>query len=798
MASFSSTQHDSPLAKLTKLYNDAVQSYSSAFPELDGEDSPEILALHRRVQTQKTRLEAWGQQWGSNAEDAQGNIDESVNQAGLSLVVESVLEQIKVTLEEVEKVALRSLPPPPPAAYPLDKVTLRSTGTPRWDLSERSRYEGLVKELTDSIDLLDDISRSSSKSGLAAVDVPPAFQQEQVYENIRDERHTDAEKDRFIPPIKTSRIDPSFLVLPQEGPPPYDEFGVPRAVRVTGRLLTNGISNTRSDSDGISILIEYAGFDAVFREIDAPLPLERLEKLFEAMGPAEARPEKCISNLIGWFEDPRQARVGLVWELQSMRQEFPSARVRDPVVQPSSLLQILQLSSNLHSNPNTSVSMILPTLESRYRLALELVSGLSHLHERGFHHRDIASSSIIVITKAEASSNTLTSTELSSTIRHPILSSFDLFSEYNSESPAEFLHRNIYRHPNDPRVKGPSCSDTFHPEYDLYSLGLVLLEIGLWSPLAEFFKEKYSLKDFRTRIDKIWVKRLAGKCGTPYERVVRDCLAAGDRAGQNHDLLRQVYARNLQRLERCCQLDDEEDNYENDAPMLDTPAVTSPMALEKPIPWHDDATRRSSTMQRSRDEKPRQPKFNLVLKDTPAPTRAEIPYMDSGLEKRLAASLTDSETAPRAPKRKRFEFPEKTLAPEVLTEFEIVGSRLAKIVNKALKESKESASIDVVASGETEATARPTLVVMCNSTKRVQSVLKKNFTYDRNMFDLVVIKVESLIPRSAHEAVTGKPRIRITTKDRWPVHRLAHGKMIAIWSRSRSAVSSTSMAWRTA
>src|SRR5690606_29953377 len=62
--------------------------------------------------------------------------------------------------------------------------------------------------------------------------------------------------------------------------------------------------------------------------------------------------------------------------------------------------------------------------------------------------------------------------------------------------------------------------------YDMYSLGLVLLEIGLWTPLSRLWKMKYSDAMFKSRIENVYVKKLGPKCGNAYLQMVQLCLDA--------------------------------------------------------------------------------------------------------------------------------------------------------------------------------------------------------------------------------------------------------------------------------
>jgi hypothetical protein len=123
---------------------------------------------------------------------------------------------------------------------------------------------------------------------------------------------------------------------------------------------------------------------------------------------------------------------------------------------------------------------------------------------------------------------------------------------------------NIYRHPDDPKCTGVKDAP-YGPHFDMYSLGLILLEIGLWQPLGDLWKPKYTLNDFKRRIEDVYIRKLASKCGTAYMQVVRDCFWAADSAEglQNPS---QLYNRVILRLQRCCMLDESEPGFDLNEP----------------------------------------------------------------------------------------------------------------------------------------------------------------------------------------------------------------------------------------
>ena len=65
----------------------------------------------------------------------------------------------------------------------------------------------------------------------------------------------------------------------------------------------------------------------------------------------------------------------------------------------------------------------------------------------------------------------------------------------------------------------------YRPEYDIYSLGLVLLEIGLWRTIDTIWKQSPADAAFRVLMRTEYCDRLLGKMGEVYWRVVQRCLS---------------------------------------------------------------------------------------------------------------------------------------------------------------------------------------------------------------------------------------------------------------------------------
>lgn len=89
--------------------------------------------------------------------------------------------------------------------------------------------------------------------------------------------------------------------------------------------------------------------------------------------------------------------------------------------------------------------------------------------------------------------------------------------------------------------------------YGIYSLGLVLLEIGLWQSLYKGPPaSKFSPQDYNAYILKYLVPDLWGQCGSIYGKVVRDCLTMQTNEGARENESQRMLCWNIaERLDMC-------------------------------------------------------------------------------------------------------------------------------------------------------------------------------------------------------------------------------------------------------
>ena len=115
----------------------------------------------------------------------------------------------------------------------------------------------------------------------------------------------------------------------------------------------------------------------------------------------------------------------------------------------------------------------IPSLDKRFRLAKALVSTVFEIHSLGLLHRNILPKNILFWPKSNSRGNI--------DISKPYLIGFDISRpiqpEESSEQPLLHPDDNLYRHPS---YQSGATPHTFQPSFDLYSLGVVLFEIGVW------------------------------------------------------------------------------------------------------------------------------------------------------------------------------------------------------------------------------------------------------------------------------------------------------------------------------
>jgi hypothetical protein len=196
-----------------------------------------------------------------------------------------------------------------------------------------------------------------------------------------------------------------------------------------------------------------------------------------------------------------------------------------------------------------------PSLSRRVRLAQELATSVSYVHTFNFVHKNICPESVLLIDGGEQQQQALTTTTTRQQ-RTSFLIGFESFRSVGGKTSLagdEDWAANLYRHPE---RMSEFPAEEYRMQHDIYSLGVCLLEIGLWEPLVEYGRSDDDDDDDDTeqmpvygrvcrefaRMQRSWVflkdflvglakEELPRKMGDRYAEVVVTCLTCLDRDG---------------------------------------------------------------------------------------------------------------------------------------------------------------------------------------------------------------------------------------------------------------------------
>ncbi|KAF2848105.1 hypothetical protein T440DRAFT_429324 [Plenodomus tracheiphilus IPT5] len=204
------------------------------------------------------------------------------------------------------------------------------------------------------------------------------------------------------------------------------------------------------------------------------------------------------------------------WTIDAERNQvaFLFAVPKDTEGMPSSLLSVYENQA------------FRPSLGERFNLAKGLANSVSELHLVKWVHESIRSENILLLLRS-GSPDVSTSAPTRLDFSQPWVMGFEFSRpelDFSSGRSDNDVARNVYRHPE--RQKHPQ--KPFAKIHDIYALGVVLLEIGLWRPVLSLEKDSFKrVSDPRT-IQNYLIKKaeksLPFQMGDRYKDIVVRCL----------------------------------------------------------------------------------------------------------------------------------------------------------------------------------------------------------------------------------------------------------------------------------
>ncbi|KAL6814419.1 hypothetical protein J3E69DRAFT_347205 [Trichoderma sp. SZMC 28015] len=157
---------------------------------------------------------------------------------------------------------------------------------------------------------------------------------------------------------------------------------------------------------------------------------------------------------------------------------------------PSYIFSMMTLAESIEFDPFPAVSY---SLNHCFKISYKIAEAVFFLHTAGFLHKNITCSSVVVVRSRHTRQKKIVSRDDNDEV---YLMGFDLirgeeaatykqgtFTGHKVYSTLQSMWDNdVFQHPD--RLQGAN-SPRYIQSYDIYSLGVVLLEIGIWRPLKQ-------------------------------------------------------------------------------------------------------------------------------------------------------------------------------------------------------------------------------------------------------------------------------------------------------------------------
>ncbi|KAH7146923.1 hypothetical protein B0J13DRAFT_664687 [Dactylonectria estremocensis] len=281
-------------------------------------------------------------------------------------------------------------------------------------------------------------------------------------------------------------------------------------------LLDSSMPNAqfkRAMFRGRPVIVEYKPYSASFIH-DAPA-LDTLRKEIGEFAAALSYLDPsntCILRCVGLFHEPEadQCHFALVHDMPPGTSEKPTT-FKSLLLATDSRGKRLKLKSSLNS---------------RLSFAKKLATAVFFLHAVGWVHKDIRSHNILVMERAEKGDDK--GSGVPPSLGSPYLINFGMARSNEAHTDperqgSEMFELDIYSHYE--RQPGHGFL-RYTMAHDVYSLGVVLLELGLWWPLEEMRNklEKLSAYERKDALLKL-ARGTEILMGRKYAQIVEWCLS---------------------------------------------------------------------------------------------------------------------------------------------------------------------------------------------------------------------------------------------------------------------------------
>ncbi|KAJ6579093.1 prion-inhibition and propagation-domain-containing protein [Mycena vulgaris] len=443
-----------------------------------------------------------------------------------------------------------SATPPLPPVVDHDALVRKTYERIRWVVVSKSRFENLISDLRHLTNNLNELLREPQLVNLAQewhlfeMRTAAGTDNQPVLRALQEATEGDEHCRGMFSMARRKSIVISAGSGGNSGPHTdpvvvlsKDDFDLPSEFTSESRSLAI-YRPLRSPREQKYVLIERKYYDSDISAQDKARLLFRLHNLINLVN---APPSEFLSCM-GYWSEPQDHCWCLVYQ-------FP-LHGGSPAKDLSTLLSSQPLSLLLF----LSSKLFRPPLEARLKLACQLAGIFSRFYGSKWLHKGVRSANIVFPLSGAGAVHD---------ISRPIVAGFEYSRQYTEQATIDrtSYHRAhaIYRHP---RYQGVAASG-YRMAYDIYSFGLVLVEIALWMPLESFLlaiprkgappvkaePEKHFGQEEAELLRRMVASRvreeLAFRVGSGYKEVVEWCLTRGDeeQAVSDADLAVEFYAK---------------------------------------------------------------------------------------------------------------------------------------------------------------------------------------------------------------------------------------------------------------
>ena len=484
-----------------------------------------------KVKIEEMRLRLWGKEWGVAEGHFERSLSSKTAQEGLKPLAEMVLKELYGTIMDLntlqDRYGLREEAP-----GSVDKDAYKKNADPnsittgkgstgiklraRWVVNDRDKFGNFLQDLQFYNDKLENL-------------FPPA-RIATLHRSLTNEMLQSAERDLAKLDVLEDASRPSYPKLStlaelKQLRINLDTNDTPKKrlssseLKVPLRRLKLADGNAESMarcrgsyerpldtmpdskvSEEVDIFVEWIQYDSQTGFEERCHIYQKVDNLARMLHSSSNRhPDLNTLDCLGHVDDKDRSRYGMIFVFP------PNAKQSAP---------ILTLANLVKDFPA-------PDLEIRFQLAQTIAVAIWSCHSLDWLHKTLCPYNILFFNEIDLERAGIEGPS------KPFLAGFDSSRpdhvEEMSVASRNLVGEDIYRHPHS---LGPD-RQKYCKSFDIYSLGLLLLEIGLWKGLDVFHKgraSKYTPVAFKDKIVQSLVPALGSKTGSRYRNVVHQSL----------------------------------------------------------------------------------------------------------------------------------------------------------------------------------------------------------------------------------------------------------------------------------